>query len=101
MILGYCFSKSGHNLRGKIVFFLFLHVFAGVIAHQRGQTPNLPQFEISLCFGEEWPDGRPRERKLIMVQVKLKTDLNFFQMINGMNIFIIYIFHLIEHLVCA
>lgn len=79
MILGYCFPKFGHNLRvKKIVFFVFLHVFAAVIAHQRGQTPNLPQFEISLCFGEEWPDGRPRERKLIMVQVKLKSDPSFF-----------------------
>lgn len=57
----------------KVCGFKILCVFAGVIAHhQRGQSSlESPMYDINLCFGEEWPDGRPRDRKLIMVQVRL------------------------------
>ncbi|KAF3705401.1 Interferon regulatory factor 5 [Channa argus] len=53
----------------KIRVFSLNEFLQGLILFQRGEAPNPPPFEIYFCFGEDWPDKKPKEKKLIMVQV--------------------------------
>ncbi|XP_068590177.1 interferon regulatory factor 5 [Cebidichthys violaceus] len=53
----------------KIKVFSLNDFLQGLILFHRGETQNPPPFEIYFCFGEDWPDKKPKEKKLIIVQV--------------------------------
>ncbi|XP_013887625.1 interferon regulatory factor 5 [Austrofundulus limnaeus] len=53
----------------KIKVFSLNEFLQGLILFQKGEAPNPPPFEVFFCFGEDWPDKKPKEKKLIIVQV--------------------------------
>ncbi|CAL8318349.1 unnamed protein product [Lota lota] len=53
----------------KIKVFSLNQFLEGLIMFHKGDSPNPPPFEVYFCFGEDWPDKKPKEKKLIIVQV--------------------------------
>ncbi|XP_077450649.1 interferon regulatory factor 5 [Stigmatopora argus] len=53
----------------RVKIFSLSDFLQGLISYQKGEAPNVPPYEIFFCFGEDWPDAKPKEKKLIVVQV--------------------------------
>ncbi|XP_060759869.1 interferon regulatory factor 5 isoform X2 [Neoarius graeffei] len=54
----------------KINVFSLNNFLQGLIMYQKGEALTPPPFEIYFCFGEDWPDRKPKEKKLIIVQAE-------------------------------